>query len=115
MTALPRVVARPGIPEALEYRVVWKRAGLARKTRRYVSRAKAERYMLLLGPEPWKFYAPDREDPDELECCPGTPPYECGCGGLTIRERAMAQREEMPALEYLRLEQRPVGVWEPVE
>ena len=70
-------------------------------------RAKAERFLKLFGPEPWTAYG--SKDGNELACCSG---HECGCGGMTFRERSEYQFAEMPALEYVRLEAREVGAWE---
>lgn len=98
-----------GTDYRVEYRVVWKREGLRPKRKRYVSRAKAERFMLLFGPEPWRVYS--KKDPDAYECCPGTAHYECGCGGLTVREAAERARDGQPKIEYLRLDVREVGEW----
>jgi hypothetical protein len=88
-----------------EYRVVWKRVGLKPKRKRYARRASAERFMRLFGPEPWTVYGGDA---DSVWCCNG---YECACRGVTHREKAEADRAVMPALEYIRLEQRPIGDW----
>lgn len=91
-----------------EYRVIWKREGLNPKRKKYLVRAAAERFMLILGPEPWRAFADG--DPDEYFCCSGR---ECGCGGTTIREDCERRREGLPAIEYVRLESRTVtcGDW----
>lgn len=103
-----------------EYRVVWKRHGLHRKSKRYATRKGAERFALLLGPEPWK--ALD-VDPDQQHCCSGHP--ECACEGATWREHLLAKRTAggryseddsgMPGIEYIRIEKRPVADWEAME
>ena len=90
-----------------EYRVAWRRKGFRRtKYRTYKSEAAAKRFMLLFGAEPW-LYNP-KKGPEATWCCDG---YECGCGGGTVREYHAKMREEVPALEFLRLESRPVGAW----
>jgi hypothetical protein len=62
--------------------------------------------MVLLGPEPWLAFG---KDPDALYCCSGD---ECGCGGLTVREQSDDERAKIPALEYVRLQERAVGEWQ---
>jgi hypothetical protein len=96
----------------LEYRVVWKRKELSRKTRRFRSLKTAEKFrgvltagsteerLLLLG-----------KDPDAYYCCDG---HECGCGGETNRESEEHYADGMPLLEYCVIEERPVGPWEMV-
>jgi len=101
----------------MEYRVVWKRAGMKQKTKRYASLSAAQRRVTLMGPEPWLAFA---ADPDELHCCSG---HECGCEGATWREYLLGSRangwkaddEGMPPLEYCRIEKRPTSNWEPME
>lgn len=99
-----------------EYRVVWKRKPFISdehvidprpKVRRYATRKGAETFMLLLGPEPWKGYAPG-VDPDSYVCCSG---QECCCGGQTYREKAEGMRKTLPPIAYIRLEERVVGDW----
>lgn len=95
---------------ASEYRVIWERDGCRVKRKRYASRKAAERFMRLLGPEPWVALG---KDPNALVCCRGTlcDQNQCGCGGLTWREHLEAQREDIPALKSVRLETRTVGPW----
>lgn len=103
------------MPSKTEYRVVWKRRGMNRKSKRFQSLKAAQRRVLLLGPEPWLALG---LDPDE-RCCSG---LECGCGGRTNRENLLAQRNTpihpdagpMPEIEYIRIESRPLGDWSPV-
>lgn len=95
----------------IEYRVTWKRQGCRSKAKRYATRAKAERFMRLFGPEPWLVYKPG-VDGDSRVCCSGR---ECACGGMTFKEQSDAEREKMPPLEYLRLEHRRVYNWKPTE
>lgn len=99
-----------------EYRVVWKRKPFMAdeydidprpKVRRYATKKGADKFMQLLGPEPWRGYAPD-VDPDSYICCSGK---ECGCGGLTYREKAEEMRKTLPPIAYIRLEEREVGEW----
>jgi hypothetical protein len=97
-----------------EYRIVWKRHGLHQKSKRYASLKAAERRARLLGPEPWTAL---EVNPDERMCCSG---YECACGGQTWRENLLESRRTprypddtgMPAIEYIRIEKRPVSKWE---
>ena len=91
---------------AKQYRVVSKRTGCRTKAVEYARRSSALRRMTLFGPEPWKAWG---QEPDELMCCPGN---MCGCGGVTNREQHEAIRENMPRLEWIRLEVREVGPWE---
>ena len=99
----------------VEYAVVWKRAECVAKRKKYRSRPLAERFMLLLGPEPWKRDA-DRmgrpKDPDSYMCCSG---YECGCGGISLRQHYLEARKDLPPLEWMRLEIRDVeeSPWRP--
>jgi hypothetical protein len=104
------------MPSNTEYRVVWKRRGMPRKSKRFQTLKAAERRVLLLGPEPWRAF---EALPDDLHCCSG---HECACGGETWREHLLGQRTEprgpdddgMPAIEYIHIEKRPLGKWEPV-
>lgn len=73
-----------------EFRVVWKREGCEPRRKRYMRRSSAERFMTLLGPEPWLAF--DREA-DEYFCCSG---YECGCGGITVKEDSDLRRKDYP-------------------
>lgn len=100
-----------------EFRVVWKRRGMDRKTKRYATLKAAENRVLFMGPEPWLAL---KVEPDALQCCPGTAQYECGCGGQTWREHLLGSRQEpayegddgMPAIEYIRIERRALAPWE---
>lgn len=92
-------------PTTVEYRIVWQRVGLRRKSKRFARKATADRFILLLGPEPWLALG---KDPDQLFCCSGD---WCGCGGNTWREHLEGQRKEMPPLLYVRTEMRSVGPW----
>lgn len=89
-----------------EYRVIWQREGFRKKRRKFAAEKNAERFMKLLGPEPWTAFD---QDPDDMECCDG---YMCGCTGMTIREWSDHQRKEMPKLEFARIERRQVDEWE---
>ncbi len=99
----------PALRNPNQYRVIWKREGIRRKTRTYATRKAAERWMILLGPEPWKYVD---LPPDEVSCCDG---YQCDCQGASVREMFEADRKKIPPLEYLTLEKRPVGQWTPTE
>lgn len=89
-----------------EYRVTWQREGCRKRVKRCALESTAERFMKLLGPEPWMAYD---QDPDELDCCNG---YMCGCQGRTVREVSDFRRKEMPRLEFARIERRAVDEWE---
>ncbi len=105
MTATPRPLKPCPVSDPVQYRVVWKRQGLDRKTKVYATRRGADRFISLLGPAPWEGLG---REPDELYCCSG---HECGCGGGTVRDRMLEDRKDMPPLESISLEQRPVGQW----
>ena len=91
-----------------ELRVVSKRIGGRVKVRSFATRAGAERYLRLFGPEPWTAFLKPSKSPDDQACCSG---YQCVCGGLTYRQQAEAKRAELPALVYVRIEERSVGPW----
>lgn len=101
-----------------EYRLLIQRTGNSRKDWRTRSlKSLANRIGLLTSPEPWRFYGSrdERErDGDELACCRGE---ACGCGGLTVREQALAPRENLPQIESLYVEKRQITTttWEPCE
>lgn len=88
-----------------EYRVVWQREGCRKRVKRCALESTAERFMKLLGPEPWTAF---NQDPEEL-CCDG---YQCGCGNRTVREISDDKRKDMPKLEFARIERREVDEWE---
>lgn len=88
-----------------EFRLVWKRVGGKRKVRRFVRRKALDRFVTLLGPEPWKAF--DKE-PEDLVCCRG---FECMCQGATVRQDSDAKREGMPPIESIHVETRYVGNW----
>lgn len=104
-------MTRERVRTATQYRIRVKRVGAAPKDRFRWSGRGLGNYLLLLGPEPWKAYT-DR-DPDEFLCCDGG---NCGCGGLTIREDAMARRGSLPAVESVDVSCRTVtyGEWRDV-
>jgi hypothetical protein len=93
----------------VEYRVVWQRQGLSRKTKTYKRLATADRRRLLLSGTPdERFAALGIADPDSPMCCSG---YECGCGGTTYRESDALYIAGMPQLEYAVIEERKVAPW----
>ena len=96
-----------------QFRLRWKRVGYPEKRKTYWSERAAQRRIDLMGPEPWKALG---KDPDDYWCCPGTPIHQCGCDGITVRERLL-DRGDMPTLEYTRIESREVtlGEWEKQE
>lgn len=93
-----------------EYRVIWKREGMRVKRKRYANRVMAERFLKILGPEPWTAFQSrwNRKGPDDLLCCDG---HECGCGGVTVRQHHEEARKTIPPIEWVRIEQREVGKW----
>jgi hypothetical protein len=88
-----------------EFRIRWKRVGLRPKSKTLKSRRAADRFVLQLGPEPWKAWG---KDPHALVCCSG---YQCGCMGATVGEEALAQRATMPVIEWIEVSVRSVSVW----
>lgn len=93
----------------VQYRVVWKRRDLSRRSRSYESQPPAERLLAILAGTPDEaFAAMGIVNPDEEHCCSGR---ECGCGGQTHREHDAEYRRELPALEYARIEVRDVSEW----
>lgn len=93
--------------EKCEYRVVWKRQGLKQKAKRYATLKGANRFMDLLGPEPWKAFGKEAE---EQYCCGG---YQCACGGMTWKQHLEFHKKSgQPEIESIRLEKRNVGEWE---
>lgn len=68
---------------------------------------RARHWITVLGPEPW---AAHDQDPSDRFCCSG---YECGCGGLTVREHWESGRKDLPPIEWIRIEKRTVeyGQW----
>lgn len=91
-----------------EFRITIKRAGREPRTVIRCSEASARKFLQLLGPEPWKVYAPIEDDGDGLVCCSG---QYCGCGGQTWREQADAKRKEYTPLQWVRVESR-LRTWE---
>lgn len=92
----------------VEFRVAYRRVGLRPKERRFSTQARAKRFLRLFGEEPWTAF-PGARDPDAVYCCSGR---ECRCGGVSVREHYQRLRDQLPGLEYARLEQRTVGLWE---
>lgn len=95
-----------------EFRVVWKRRGLSAKRREFKRQAAAEKFLLLLGPEPWRAYLKGDDGADDRVCCSG---YMCGCGGMTYREQAEDRRKDMPPVEYVRVQERRCTEWRPAD
>ena len=92
-----------------EYRVVWKREGCSKRTKKFAQKKYADRFVRLLSdPEPWKAYG---YKGDDYVCCHGERD-ECGCGGMTYAESFNQKREGLPKLLEVKIEQREVGSWE---
>jgi hypothetical protein len=89
----------------LEYQVEWKRVDRRPKSKVFKTRAGYARFLLLLGPEPWKYF---RKDPNARVCCSG---WECNCMGVTVAEECEHKREGMPPIEWVRIKQRRVSNW----
>ena len=102
-----RMAQEGGAVSAIEFRVIYRRVGLRQKARRFATRAGATRFLRLFGDEPWTAF-PGERDPDAVYCCSG---LECGCGGISVREYHQRWRNELPVLEFVRLEQRAIGPW----
>lgn len=111
MTAKPRDADPVGGRRRTEYRLTWARMHPGDgqdgphevlKWRTFRGRHYAERWIRLLGPEPWTAF---KLDPDELPCCNG---MECACGGMTNREAMLARRGDLPPVTWFRLESREV-------
>lgn len=95
----------------VEYRVVWKREGQARKSKTFATeRGATRRLNIMVSDEPWRFYSPP-VDPDERVCCAGDYNSMCGCGGMTYREQSEHERTQLDKIEYARMEARDVGEW----
>jgi hypothetical protein len=91
-----------------EYRVVWKREGQRKKTRKSRGAKLIQKWLYLLGDTPWKAFG---KEPDDYLCCSGNP-HLCACGGKTYGEQADEKKAEQPKIEYIKVEYREVGVWE---
>ena len=91
-----------------EYRVVWKREGQRKKTRKSKSLKIIQKWLWLLGDTPWKAFG---KEPDAHVCCAGGYNEMCACGGITYEEQAEQKKAEQPKIEYIRVEYRHVGPW----
>ena len=98
----------PRVMRAEEFRVVWRRVDGKVKRRRFATRAGADRFLALFGPEPWRAFLRPGQTPEDLRCCAGR---GCVCQGRTIRGYHEALRACLPALSYVRLERRRVSAW----
>jgi hypothetical protein len=93
--------------KTIQYRVVWKREGLIPKRRPYKIKKAAERFMRILGPEPWKAF---NQNPEDYYCCCGA---ECDCRGISVKQEYQDRSKIYPKIEFIRLESREVmeGEW----
>ena len=93
-----------------QFKITWKRAGNAPKSKIVYGLKWANHVVTILGPEPWRAHG---QQPDDLFCCSGR---ECGCGGGTVREHWESGREGLPPLEWIKVEKRTVAYseWSPV-
>lgn len=80
-----------------EFRVVWQREGFTKRSKRFRSRAQAERKALILQ---GRVAEATGEDPNAYACCPGTRDYWCGCGGITKGEAWAQTARQVPPLVY---------------
>jgi hypothetical protein len=79
-----------------EYRVVWQREGLTKRTVRYRSRAQALSKALVLQGRMWEV---TDEDPDGYACCSDMGGF-CGCGGITNAAKWRQRTAEVPPLVF---------------
>lgn len=86
----------------IEHRITWKRVGNPPKSKRCARRSTVERFLALLGPEPWRAF---KREPDELFCCSG---HDCGCGGDTVRDHFLGERKDLPPIEWIKVDSRMV-------
>lgn len=113
------------------FRVIWKRAGYRPKSKQFGQLRHALKAFRLMGPEPWRYFSgsPDPELRWHCKECEGVgtitikqnPAYNYAVtltvpcakcfGGSTIREYIERRRAELPAMEWVRLEERPMGPW----
>src|SRR4051812_35369570 len=77
-----------------EFRVVWQREGVSKRTARYRSRAQAERKALILQ---GRMVEATGEDPNDYACCSGR---ECGCRGVTKAQAWAERAEQVPPLVF---------------
>lgn len=104
-----------------EYLVVSTREGGIVTRKRYGSmKAVTDRIGRLTSDEPWRFYGSDADrqrDPDAYVCCAGTVYDECACGGDTVKEKAEAERAELPPVQSVVVKRRTVTrtTWEPID
>lgn len=93
--------------DRVEYRVVWQREGLSKRTKRYATRLAAERFSLIVQGRLIEAYP--AINPDEIFCCGG---HMCACRGMTYREHWESESKPYPPLIYGPIiEQREVGEW----
>jgi hypothetical protein len=91
-----------------QYRVTWKRAGRSERRKTFPNAALLHRFLLLIGPEPWRAYHDGSGH--AFACCRG---HDCSCGGRTDREVAVARRAELnlTPLQWIRVESRQVSLY----
>ena len=96
-----------------QFRLTWQRAANEEagfvlpmvKSKTFASMKAAQRHIrILTSDEPWREWAPD-DGPSDLVCCPG---HQCCCGGLTRAEDRDQKRAELPAIEWIRIEERTI-------
>lgn len=90
-----------------EYSVVWKRVGIRAKRKKFAKLPRAQAWVLLLGPEPWKAAG---VGPGACVKCGEEDCMRC-TGEESWIERAERYQKTNPAIEWIRIEQREVGAW----
>lgn len=101
------------------------------KSKHFLTLGPAIKFYRMFGPAPWRYFR-THMDPDDQwpcnECYSGMvvktrqvadgedPRYAEPCekcfGGVTVREYIRRRRDQLPEIVWVRLERRPVGVWE---
>ena len=83
-----------GAVRRTEFRVIWQREGVTRRSVRFRSRAQAERKALILQ---GCMVEATGEDPNDYACCSGR---ECGCRGVTKAQAWAERADQVPPLVY---------------
>jgi len=112
-----------------QWRVTWQRTVqcsndedyLLVKHKLFYTGAAARRWMAVLGPEPWLAF---KHGPDDPACrCeenstlgdwdePPNIPH-CDRCGFTRREWMKHKRQDIPPIDWIKIERRTLGPWEP--
>lgn len=110
------------LSRAFVWRVVWLRVVGKKKRKAFGTKQAAERFFAIMcSDEPWELFRTPKSADDPWCHCENLTgkPRDPDCGvkhgggcGLTVKEYIYARRRQLPALEWVRLERRPVGAWE---